>query len=235
MIDILVTWPCHMDYPLFRESLESIHKHTKVNKIIAGFSNHYRKYDFRVFLGEVLPFVDFINHIFPYPDDWRNVVTNEMLKQSDADYVLFLEQDFVTIPKFWDQFFAEISSSRMAGWIDEGGRLHPSFLCVERELLNQTSLNFSANPPDHDHFGKVSAELLELYPGFLDIQRYKEHWTHVGGLTQNYNLIVDGKYPNYNLFQFSLYNRQSQFVDVPQDKRFVEIMRKADKVINYDE
>lgn len=230
LVDIILTWPIHMDYPLFRESLEDFERIT--GKIIIAFSDHKRGADLRKFLKPNMPYATFIDAHFSIGQDWRNVAVNEALKLSSASHVLFLEQDFLMSPHFWRTFeyFAETFPPYIAGWKDDTGRLHPSFLYVQRKLLDQTSLDFSANPPEWDHFGKVSRELLELHPRFSDITLYDEEWMHIGGLTQNYNLVMEGKPPNYNLDAFYWYNRASRDAKVEHCTYYIDLSLRAEEL-----
>ena len=72
-------------------------------------------------------------------------------------------------------------------------------------------MDFSANPPKHDHFGKFFEEVLSLTPkNFrmelleMGIENRKDTY-HLGGLTQNYYSFKHND-PLYKPKEFLAYN-----------------------------
>lgn len=229
--DIICTQPSHVDFPMWRYYLEKYKDY--FGEIWVALSNAHRHTNLLQFEFDELRRigVSVITDMSYIPGhDWRSSAVNKCLAQSKANRVLFLEQDFVIADdKFWEDIF--INPAPLIGFKEDHtriGRLHPAFLLTNRDLLNKTSLQFSAIP-SHDHFGKVSEELeAQVAPLYLE-DLAPGRWEHLAGLTHNYSLIMDGGQPNHSVERFVQYNQQILTLPVIQSPQFVVILNKAAK------
>ena len=228
--DIICTQPSHVDFPMWRYYLEK-HKDC-FNEIFVGFSNAHRKLNLLQFeLDELTKIgVKVVTDMSYLPQhDWRSSAINKCLAQSRSDRVLFLEQDFIA---FSEDFWKEVTErpEPLVGFKESKerqGRLHPAFMLVNRDLLNKTSLQFSAMPPQFDHFGKISEELeAQVAPVYLE-DLFPNQWEHLAGLTHNYSLIMDGGVPNHNVPRFGAYNRDLLKLPVSQSPQFHGVILNA--------
>src|SRR3990167_2932655 len=153
--DIICVQPPFIDYPAFRATMTSIKD--KINKLIIVFTNQNvkGKMDLRWFISNALPFSTTV--VYPEIEgDWRNNAINEGLEESDADWLWFIEQDFMFTTPFTDKLLAQDKFDCVA--YKQGERWHPCCILIKRSILDQTSKDFSANPPVSDHFGKFIEE-----------------------------------------------------------------------------
>lgn len=219
-VDILLTQPTHVDFPLFREWLHN--NRSLFNNVIVSFSRS-GGYDLsneirNVMLSDNILFLD----NYSVRSDWRDAAVHAGLEHSIAPYVLFLEQDFIIKnPKFTS--LLTNPPNEVIGFQEGGsGRLHPAFLLVSRQLLNQTCLNFSACPvpPEPDHFGYISMNLKRLHPGWVTLEKLglntPNDWEHIAGLTHNYTLLQKGEYVAFFRQRFIRYNKECLEVSIPQ-------------------
>ena len=216
--DVIVTNPYSLDYPYFTSLMER--NRNKFGKIIIGFYNDYRDWDYRSFIKMKIPYAVSVDvGTIPDRQDWRNVAVNAALSKSTSKYVLFMEQDFVVKSElFW--YMAPLVYYDVKGFPDQTDgwtkkdRLHPSFLMVRRNLVEKTSKNFSAYPDKGmDHFHTFTNELLEIRPKvkFFNIKRRPYNnllnltWKHYGGVSHNMMLKREGKEITYKPEEFEQY------------------------------
>lgn len=231
--DIIVSWPRNCDYPLWRNFIRN--NRPRFNEVIVVFTETNAGDDYRDFVRSAMQ-SDYVHFIDSRPilpgEDWRDVAVNEALVHSyNSEWIWFTEQDFyITDEKFWN----EIYYKAMAGFdlmaIAQQGRIHPACIFIKREILDQTSKNFGANPPEWDHFGLLQKELeeLQIYRVLLadeDAYGYK----HFNGLSHNWHLINQGQEPNYNPGEFAEYLKQCIALPAKfeMDTRFVKQAQKA--------
>src|SRR5882672_4536291 len=152
---LLNVWPTHIDYPLFRFNLKNYEKYFA--SIWFVMSNHHMGVDYTNFIRSQFPDAHFVDYSGTFPD-WRNGAINEALDQIKTDEpILFIEQDFLIKDKtFFEKVFKDDENFI---YFTEGHRIHPAFALVKRELIEKTTKNFSANPPEGDHFYKFFGEL----------------------------------------------------------------------------
>lgn len=233
--DLILVNPYSIDYPLWRETMA---KHqAKFRKIINGFYQDYRRHDFKDFIVENTPWaisVDAGN----IEGDWRNWTVNKCLPLVTSDWVLFLEQDFVATDEFWEKILEDANDYDVVGFTDvsNGGasslqdspewqvgvRLHPAFILVRRELIDQTQKDFGAHPENNlDHFGTFTDDLRKLNPRFLNLFKY-EGWKHYAGVYGNYMAVLAGNRPFFNVEDFKEFVQMSIEAKVKQDPRFIE-------------
>lgn len=228
--------PYSIEYPLWRQSME---KHqTKFSKIINGFYQDYRRYDFSEFIMANTPWATSIDAEVVQEGDWRNWTIHKCLPLVDSDWVLFLEQDFVATDEFWEKILKDGENYDVVGFTDvnNGGakslqkspdwevgvRLHPAFILVKKELIDQTQKDFGAHPENNlDHFGTFTDDLRKLNPKFLNLFKY-EGWKHYAGVYGNYMAVLAGNKPFFNVEDFKEFVQMSIQAKVKQDPRFME-------------
>ena len=229
-IDIIATQPSHVDFPYFRWWLH--HNRQLFNKIILPIQRSAANIDLSSELKRVMSNdnILFIDQIPPRPD-WRDACIHAALEQSSAEYVLFMEQDFlIKTAKFQEFLSTEKPSKDVIGFMEGSptSRLHPAFLLVKQDLLKQTSMNFSACPvpPEADHFGYVSMDLKRLYPDWTTLENLglstPIDWEHLAGLTHNYTLLSRGEYVAFKRPRFIEYNNELLRLPVEQISIFLQ-------------
>ncbi len=110
------------------------------------------------------------------------------------------------------------------------GRLHPAFLLADKGLIENTDKNFSAMPPQYDHFGLFSEQLeKQVNPAYLeDLAPGK--WSHMAGLTYNYMLLMRGEKPNFKIEKFKEYNQQILALGLNVAPNFLPFVRAAAEI-----
>ncbi len=209
-IDVIVSWPRWIDYPVFRRMINLSKRN--FNKTIISFTGLTDNQVMETYIRDVVPFQVYFTLPTGERGDWRNVAVTNALAVSDAEAILFLEQDFFTRePRL---FFHKLSCALNEGHefvgFKEAGRIHPACLLVSRAKLNHTTLDFSAGEAGHDHFWFVTKELGALMTEFkslesLGLARGRDWW-HMNGLTHNYDLVRRGEPVTYEKARFALYN-----------------------------
>lgn len=204
---LLVVWPWHIDYPLFRYNIERF-RHYFASVWIA-FSNHHQQIDYRNFIRSQMPYAYFVDYSGTYRD-WRNGAINETLDKIKTDEpILFMEQDFLIKDKaFFDKVFSHDEDFL---YFTEGDRVHPAFSLVSRKYIESTSKDFSAYPDsdNKDHFGKFFDEIPSTGIHIDDLGVVnKEDYYHLNGLSQNYHNF-NLEQPFYNPSDFLYYNYKS--------------------------
>lgn len=224
--DIITVWPTNCDYPLWRQFVRD--SRDLFNEIIIAFHNTNQGHDFRQFIQESMrsDYVHFVDNVeIPGSRDWRDVLVNSALLHSyNSEWIWFTEQDFI----IKDGFFINVeklSHEHSVVGFYEGVRLHPACLFMTREVLKNTSRDFSVNPGVWDHFGKIERDIwdMDISKGIIDENTYK----HMNGLSHNMSLVYRGEKANYKPDEFIEYMRMSLAVKVPIDSRFVEIANEA--------
>lgn len=220
-IDLIVTWGRNCDYPLWRNWIHQ--NRLSFKKVIVVFMETNMGDDYRDFikLAMAVDNITFIQSPTLLPNqDWRDVAVNEGLKNSNAEWVYFTEQDF--IPK---GFYMGRLAVMMADKYDcigayDSGRLHPCAILAKRELIEKTSKDFGIKESQYDHFGLFQKEVEELCRvGRIPQESYK----HYNGYSHNWRLLSEGQPPNYEPQEFinSLY--ESLLLAVPLNPKWVEI------------
>ena len=164
------------------------------NKIIVVMTQKSGLLDVSQTIANTVLGVTLLDIEFDGQRDWRDIAVNKALDFSTAQKVLFLEQDFLFDPKGLPRV---LESSAPAVFVIQEGRVHPAFMLVDRNLINASSRDFSANPPHHDHFGLFTREIKDM-EGWATITN-PEHgqgdisleYLHLNGLTQNYVVGLD--------------------------------------------
>lgn len=222
-IDVLVTWPSWLDYPIWRWYIRA--NRDLFNKVLVTFYSQGE--------GDVTRFLydNFPEATFLVSDDsahtWRGTAVNVGLNQSHAPWVWFTEQDFIwKSDHFFDIVFAAMGTADVIA-VKHGDRLHPCCLFAKRSLIDRTSRNFDPAGKDMDHFSVLSKEIKEIadvvYLEDLGLLEGKD-WFHMSSLTWNYQRAHDKDVADiHNLRDFLVWNYYSRVVDVPQTPEFLAL------------
>lgn len=206
--DVIVCWPRNCDYPLWRQFIRD--NRERFAKVIVAFTEH-DGFDYSGFVREAMADdnVTFLDSYRSIDRDWRDQAVNDALNLSTAEWVWFTEQDFfITDPsRFWDEVEGLHFTNDAMGWMEPGGRWHPSCLFVRRSAIEETPRYFGPVPVDH--FWTFGRQLLvwHLTPG---------RWEHMQGLSQNHYLVDNDIVPGrFREDVFAKYIATSLLVSVP--------------------
>lgn len=223
--DLLCVWPTHLDYPLYRKFLHD--NRDRFAKVIVVFTQMNTGKDYSEWVRQELNKDGIIS---TYNDevlsgDWRNVAVRKGLSYSDAEWVFFTEEDFLPGPNFWSEFDLVMQTKSidvMGAYQDM--RLHPCCIFIKREVLDKTSKDFSAHPPEHDHFGQIQKDLMNFDPPLTAFTINPKLYTHMNGLSQNLYLLMVGEQPNYEPEKFRKYCQKCLQLDLPIEPHIKELM-----------
>lgn len=226
--DILLSWPCWVDYPVCRATLMQFSD--LFNQVIICFTmpaatkDKDIDMDFRKNLRDWGPKALYLDSPDYSGGDWRDVAVNHMLEKSQADWVLFLEQDFTFSPTFINKLLEEREEQVVGFGEAEDSRLHPACLLVSRQAIDKTSKYFGVVPDSSDHFGQFSKELKEQNK-WLTLQQldlWPPDWFHYAGITQNYYLCLKNQYNQLHQTPlFKIYNDLAIKAPVVQFEKFL--------------
>lgn len=230
MISVVMSWPDGFDFPIFRQKLPELLN--QVGEVVIVFNQH-GNHSLRPWLKDHMTLDRVImldSENSQNSGDWRNKSTNLGIDNASGDRILFLEQDFLIYD--YNFFFGKVSltDTPIVGF-RETNRLHPAFLLVDRDILDQTHRNFSVMGTGVDHFASVSKQLLAhryetLYSiGLTDGIHYK----HLRGLTDNYF----APNPYFDLPSFCEYNQQCMELDIPVSDYWRSEMERCAKKCRY--
>lgn len=219
--DVVVSWPKHLDYPLFRQMIRDNRDYFE--KVIVVLTDMNVGKDYTGFLRSALKPDRVIVLDSPKPtgeEDWRNVAMTEALSNTKNPWIWFTEQDFSFKPGFWELVQEQMLVVPYIRVL-VGERVHPCCIFVKRKLLNETSLDFSVIKDVSDHFSKIQLELIGK--PFFDIPQ--ELWTHLGGLSQNMYKIQTGEEAMYFPEEFKNYLKECLSVKVPMHDDFIRLFK----------
>lgn len=223
---LLVVWPLHLDFPMFRYNLARFGKYFA--SVWIALSNHYQEVDYSNFIRAVLPQAYFVE-VKHTNSDWRDDAINETLDLIKTNEpICFIEQDFFMREGFFDKVFKDDHDFI---YFTEGDRIHPAFAVVKRELIEKTHRNFSAQP-EKDHFGYF---FDELPPGThideLGVENKKDYY-HMAGLSQNYMSFKYGE-PLYRPVQFLYYNWHCLNLEIKNQPQFFQIEKAIENKLGH--
>lgn len=222
-VALLVTWPIHVDYPLFRA--QTVRDKNVYSQRIASFSNHHEKLDLQDFLNAHLQSDGF--DTVPAREikgdmDWRtHAIINGFSVMRNAEYILFTEQDFFITKKCIDTIISSQIEQYDCVVYQEGERLHPAFFCIKRELFDYISLDFAPVKDMHDHFYIIAKQVQSYNWTSLHKLGFSEQqdFYHMRGLTDNYArlnkslpLVREDEFIIYNQFCSRLAEQNSPFI-----------------------
>lgn len=210
-VDLICSWPKHLDYPLFRKFIHDNRDH--FNKVIIAFTDMSIQDNYSQFVRDSLEKDDvtFTNIQKAEADeDWRNKAVNQALTMSDSEWVLFIEQDFSIKEGFWERVEDLEKQSDVFGYYEDV-RLHPCCIFIKRDLLEKTSKDFGIEKDKLDHFGKIHRDLQQMNTLIGAIP--SEIADHMNGLSQNMFMLQNGIEPNFRPDQFKKYCEECLQVD----------------------
>lgn len=214
--DIIISWPRHVDYPLWRQFIRD--NRNRLSKVIIVFTNMNTDGDYRQFVQDAMARDDIIavdNGPVLADQDWRSVAVNKALQYSDNEWVWFTEQDFSIKEGFWEEIERNVNMHYDAFGACIGTRLHPCCIFAKRKLIDSTSKNFGVIPDKSDHFGIFQSEITNYT--HIDPKTYG----HMNGLSQNMWMLQHGEEPNYEPGNFKDYLRECLECTVPIDPKFI--------------
>lgn len=243
-VDLICQYCVYCDYPIFRSHLKKYRD--KYNKIILYPSRQHGFLDLENFAKSVIKETWIEREPIDYGvEDWRQAETTPCLKQSDAEWIRFAEQDFFV--RDWDKFYADVEkamqTSDMIGWWNPTHfpYVHPSCLYIKRELLEKTTIDFRAHPEINgaDHFSMLTRDAEKLGAKITTLQDLGyEDWKdafHLGGLTYVYQ---DWKEDGSNHIGvkrpevFKIYNQMLRKANVEQKQEFINLTYKVEEQLN---
>lgn len=248
MIDVISQICVYCDYPLFRAWIKKYRN--KFDKVLLYASRHHGVVDLEEYLREQIP-ETWVSETIDWTEpgiDWRQREVTPCLELSDADWILFLEQDFFCDDwdKLWKDVELAMKTADLIGWWSASAfpYIHPCFLLIKRELLDKTKKDFRAHPEidGSDHFAMITHDAQNLGANIVKLQDLgwtePDHAFHLGGLTYPYQdfkedeTIIGCKYPA----ALSTYNEIILGLDLQPE--FKELCLKlktvlADKGYNY--
>jgi len=218
VMDIIVSWPRHIDYPLWRQQIHD--NRSLFNKVIVVFTDMKTAKDYREFIkmvmdGDNITFVD--SDPWTGEDDWRNKSVNTGLRYSDSEWVWFTEQDFFWKEGFWDLVTKHMDATSVVAMLVQG-RMHPACIFAKRLLIEQTRKDFGVTKDISDHFGKFQEDIehLAISKHFLS----EEFYVHMAGLSERMLLMKDSKNVLYYPEEFKRYCEDCLKVSVPLHRDF---------------
>lgn len=215
--DLVCCNPSHIYYPLFTKMIKENRK--QFDKVIVVMTDmairdpNYKLYTREAMANEGIIFLDCPRA--ESGEDWRNKAVNLALNVSQAEWVYFTEQDFIPAEGFFREVTDLMKRCDVFGRYQEG-RLHPCCLFMKRQLLDQTSKDFSAYPDKGmDHFGLIQKwiERKGLICGVI----FNQFGHHMNGLSQNLHMLQTGLEPNYAPSEFRQYIQDCLKEDMPPD------------------
>src|SRR5258708_14493110 len=215
MIDAIICHPRDVLFPWFMRSMKR--NRDKFGQVIIIMTQSATSINFSNYITAEIPGVTLIESYKDDGKDWRNAAIHEALKYSTGDHILFLEQDFLYENSFLPRILT--STANTIGFY-EGKRLHPAFLLVKKDILDQSSKDFSVEKDVGDHFSKLTKE-LEKIGGIQQLDG--TDWCHIAGLTQNYRLTENWYSPQI----FYQYNHLSQAL--PQHQLWVQLSKQKEQ------
>lgn len=220
MTDVITCSPRDVYYPFWVKQMND-NRHLFGRVIVVMTQGGDR--DYTHYLEDHLKNVSLITK-YPQTGDWRHQATITALKYVLGDKVLFLEQDFLAEPDFYEKL-NKADDEVIGFWT--GNRLHPACLRVNKSLIDNP--DFSVDPDVGDHFYKFTKGLME-HANVTILEALGLCFYHLAGLTQNYRLTDNFYQPN----QFLTYNQKCLDLDMPDEWRTLinSILDKNDFVID---
>lgn len=204
-IDLIVAWPIGFDYPLFRQFIREDRK--RFHRVIIVWTDNHNGLDLQKNIEQVMAKDDIAFLQAPSRDgdeDWRDVAMKKALSYSQSQWVFFTEQDFFIKEGFWE-FVEKARDTSDIIYVDDNFRMHPCCIFIKRAVLERTSLDFSANPQDWDHFGKIQIDIFNFQDPITGSRIPPELYHHMNGLTHNLFLTQRKQKVNYKPEEFKAY------------------------------
>ncbi len=242
-MDIIISWPDSVDYPNWRSFIKKNRQRFANVFVVFTATNSEKNY-----VNFVSSSMSDDNITFLYPphnsplanshfEDWRNRSVNQALDLSKSEWVWFTEQDFIikNNDEFWLNIYSLIKEFDVIGYREGQGegldmsRYHPACLFVKRQIIDKTDRYFGIVPDVLDHFAVFSQQinLQNCKVTLLD----KNNFTHMNGLSHNFNLMQRGEEIVYYPLDFQLYLKDCLLlndVEINDDYKKIIIERYPD-------
>jgi len=220
--DIIVSWPMHLDYPLWREFIHN--NRDRFNKVMVVFTQMNAGKDYRTWLQPEFAednIISITNDQVSADQDWRDVAVNKGIGLTESKWIWFTEPDFFPQRGFWSVIYSFLWSYRAAG-VKQDKRLHPCSLFLRRDLLDELDKNFGVVTDKLDHFGLIQQQLEDGNEKVALID--PDYWQHMNGLSQNMYLLQIGKKPNYEPEKFKDYCQKCLQINLPIQPEIKKLM-----------
>ena len=241
--DVLTQYCVYADYPIFRWNIKRFRD--KFQKVILYPSRHHGVLDLEAFAKRQIKetWVEPVSIDYGV-EDWRQAETIPMLKHAEAEWLLFMEQDFFVDD--WQRLYDDVGraiarGADAIGWWNQTAfpYLHPCFFLLKRELFERTRNDFRAHPeiPGADHFAMLTRDIERLGGTIITLQSMGwENWVnafHLGGLTYVYQ-DFKGKDTTIgvgNVEAFMAYNYWMRQAPGEQDREFLHVSKEVESVL----
>jgi hypothetical protein len=242
-MDVIISWPDSVDYPNWRSFIKK--NRQRFNNVFVAFTVTNSGTDYTNFISSSMS-DDNITFLYPphnspltssHFEDWRNRSVNQALDLSKSEWVWFTEQDFIIKDddEFWLNIYSLMKEFDAIGYREGQGsgldmsRYHPACLFVKRQIIDKTNRYFGIVPDVSDHFAVFSQQinLQNCKVSLLD----KNNFTHMNGLSHNFNLMQRGEKIVYYPLDFQLYLKDCLLlndVEINDDYKKIIIERYPD-------
>ena len=241
-IDVISQICVYCDYPLWRKMIQD--NRDKFSKVILYPSKQHGVVDLEDFWLSQFPETWVKREPIDYGvTDWRQGETEPLIKESDAEWLWFMEADFFVSdwPKFFKDMEEAMKTSDMIGcWSpSQFPYMHPCCLLMRRSLFDKTNKDFRAHPEilGSDHFAMLTrdAERLEAKITTLEDLGYKEweDYFHLGGLTYAYQ-DWKGSSTHFgmkNVEAYYVYLHHAAKADIVQSPKYLAQSNEIEKVL----
>ena len=231
MIDVIVTHPRHVDYPVFRHQLQNLKKF--VNKIYIVLMSFNMRPDRTVFLKNEFNLLDveIIEKEHDPKKDWRDLAVKSALSKSWSDFVLFLEQDFfLSSVADFEKIKDTLNEKKVIGFF-QGNRLHPAFLICHKNAIQKINPNFGVSL-GKDHFDVFSYNLRKHYE-VITLESLNIEYRHMNGLTQNMTMLQNNELPSFEIKKFKTYLSECEMLSRVENIRLTRDFRKLKDKLKY--
>lgn len=219
-MDMILTAPDSVDFPLWRKWVSK--KRAYFSKVIVVWMQTNQGHDFREFIENAMKDdrITFLDSPPVVRADWRNVAVNFGLDHSDAQWVLFAEQDILPEgDELWSEIVQGFNTHDVMGWMDGTTRLHPGFLWAKRSVIDRTKRNFGIVPNELDHFALFYNDLVNAGAEIKLLPILEKY--HFAGLTHNMTLARNQQKVHHKHREFRNYLSQCLASGVPLHDQFV--------------
>lgn len=231
MITLHTTWNVAIDYPVFRQLLSKFKG--EFEKVVVSLSDHKEGIDLTQEIKSVLipeGVTVFDPPMLSAQDDWRDRAINMAYGSFVGDWILFMEQDFFFTPKFWERIKEMMSVyDCMAYYVEQ--RVHPAFILVKKSIVDKVKRDFSANPPQWDHFYIFTQSLIDkckIIPLYWMSLQERRDYAHLTGLTHDYYRTKRGDAP-IGTDNFKTYNEYATKVKPTIEKFNLQALEVLEK------
>ena len=221
--DIIVTQPnTGVDYPMWRWYMD-LYK-DQYSQLYVSITDQGEDKAMPRWISQNMDGALVVKNNDPIKHDWRDSAVNLALNISSSEWILFMEQDLLFNHTFWSEALTAAQAHDIVGIVEGSNRLHPAFLLVKRDLIEQTDKRFDARPPEYDHFDYLTEQLKEVADPYI----LKENYHHMAGLTHNYHIAKENPFAVYKPDEFATYNECLLSIPIKMYPPFIELLNEID-------